>query len=78
MEALGLSTRDVFLVHDEITGQTWRWGQRAFVRLTHDDPCHILTLVRHGAPAGTPDRSRRGTPGLPPDRAAAGARCCGT
>jgi starch synthase (maltosyl-transferring) len=48
MEALGLSSRDVFLVHDELTGQTWRWGQRAFVRLTHDDPCHILTVVRHG------------------------------
>jgi starch synthase (maltosyl-transferring) len=50
MEALGLSSRDVFLVHDEITGQTWRWGQHAFVRLTHDDPCHVLTLVRYGAP----------------------------
>ena len=48
MEALGLSSRDVFLVHDELTGQTWRWGQRAFVRLTLDDPCHILTVVRHG------------------------------
>ena len=48
MEALGLSSRDVFLVHDELTGQTWRWGQRAFVRLTHDDPCHVLTVVRHG------------------------------
>jgi starch synthase (maltosyl-transferring) len=48
MDALGLSDRDVFLVHDELTGQTWRWGQRAFVRLTLDDPCHILTLVRYG------------------------------
>ena len=49
MEALGLTSRDVYLVHDELTGQTWRWGQHAFVRLTHDDPCHILTLVRYGA-----------------------------
>jgi starch synthase (maltosyl-transferring) len=48
MEALGLSSRDVFLVHDELTGQTWRWGQRNFVRLTHDDPAHILTVVRYG------------------------------
>jgi starch synthase (maltosyl-transferring) len=48
MDALGLSSRDVYLVHDELTGQTWRWGQRAFVRLTHDDPAHILTVVRHG------------------------------
>jgi starch synthase (maltosyl-transferring) len=49
MEALGLTARDVYLVHDEITGQTWRWGQRAFVRLTHDDPAHILTLIRYGS-----------------------------
>ena len=45
MEALGLTARDVYLVHDEITGQTWRWGQHAFVRLTYDDPAHILTLI---------------------------------
>jgi len=49
MPALGLAPHDVFLVHDEVTGQTWRWGQRAFVRLTHDDPAHILTIVRHGS-----------------------------
>ena len=48
MEALGLTSRDVFLVHDEITGQTWRWGQHAFVRLTHDDPCHVLTVIKYG------------------------------
>ena len=49
MEALGLTARDVYLVHDEMTGQTWRWGQHAFVRLTHDDPAHILTLIRYGS-----------------------------
>ncbi|HZA05938.1 MAG TPA: alpha-1,4-glucan--maltose-1-phosphate maltosyltransferase [Propionibacteriaceae bacterium] len=49
MEALGLTPRDVYLVHDELTGQTWRWGQRAFVRLTYDDPAHILTLIRYGS-----------------------------
>ena len=43
MEALGLSAHDVYLVHDELTGQTWRWGQHAFVRLTHDDPAHVLS-----------------------------------
>jgi starch synthase (maltosyl-transferring) len=48
MEELGLSSRDVFLVHDEITGQTWRWGAHAFVRLTHDDPAHLLTLTSYG------------------------------
>ena len=52
MEALGLSSRDVYLVHDELTGQTWRWCQRAFVRLTHDDPAHVLTLVRYGSSNG--------------------------
>ena len=46
MEALGLGAADVFLVHDELTGQTWRWGQRAFVRLTVDDPAHVLTIVQ--------------------------------
>ncbi|MBA3528413.1 MAG: DUF3416 domain-containing protein [Propionibacteriaceae bacterium] len=51
MESLGLTTRDVFLVHDEMTGQTWRWGAHAFVRLTHDDPAHILTVTRPGAPS---------------------------
>jgi starch synthase (maltosyl-transferring) len=50
MEALGLDAADVFLVRDELTGQVWRWGQRAFVRLTVDDPAHILTLVRHQGP----------------------------
>ena len=48
MEALGLTARDVFLVHDELTGQTWRWGQHAFVRLTHDDPCHVLSVIKYG------------------------------
>ncbi|HMI32765.1 MAG TPA: alpha-1,4-glucan--maltose-1-phosphate maltosyltransferase [Propionibacteriaceae bacterium] len=49
MEALGLTARDVYLVHDELTGQAWRWGQHAFVRLTHDDPAHVLTLIRYGS-----------------------------
>ena len=53
MEALGMSPGDVFLVHDEITGQSWRWGQRAFVRLTFDDPAHVLTVVKQG---GSPYR----------------------
>jgi starch synthase (maltosyl-transferring) len=48
MDALGLTSRDVFLVHDEITGQTWRWGQHAFVRLTLDDPCHVLSVIKYG------------------------------
>ena len=55
MEALGLTAADVFLVHDELTGQTWRWGQRAFVRLTVDDPAHVLSLVPYGLPDPTPE-----------------------
>ncbi|MDN5804277.1 MAG: alpha-1,4-glucan--maltose-1-phosphate maltosyltransferase, partial [Microlunatus sp.] len=47
-EALGMSPGEVFLVHDEITGQSWRWGQRAFVRLTFDDPAHVLSVVAQG------------------------------
>lgn len=46
MEALGLQPNEIYQVHDELTGQSWRWGQRAFVRLTHDDPAHILTVTR--------------------------------
>ena len=49
MAALGLTDADVFLVHDEITGQTWRWGQHAFVKLTHDDPCHVLSVIKYGS-----------------------------
>jgi starch synthase (maltosyl-transferring) len=49
MAALGLDTHDVFLAHDELTGQTWRWGQHAYVRLTLDDPAHILTVQRPNA-----------------------------
>ena len=45
MAALGLAPNEVYLVHDEITGQTWRWGSRNFVRLTVDDPAHVLTIV---------------------------------
>ena len=63
MDALGLGAADVFLVHDELTGQTWRWGQRAFVRLTVDDPAHVLTLIRYGAP---PRASEPVTPLLSP------------
>ena len=67
---LGLTARDVYLVHDELTGQTWRWGQHAFVRLTHDDPAHILTLIRYG--------SRSARPGLGGYRTGLGRRDDGT
>ena len=50
----GWPAGDVFLVHDELTGQTWRWGQRAFVRLTHDDPATSSRVVRYGGAAAGP------------------------
>jgi starch synthase (maltosyl-transferring) len=44
MPALGLEWHDTFTVHDELTGQSWRWGEHNYVRL---DPgyevAHILT-----------------------------------
>jgi len=55
MAELGLSAPDVYLVHDELTGQTWRWGQRAYVRLTPDDPAHVLSLIRYGARSASPE-----------------------
>ena len=50
MEALGLTApRRLPRPRRRLTGQTWRWGQHAFVKLTHDDPAHILTLIRYGS-----------------------------
>jgi starch synthase (maltosyl-transferring) len=46
MAELGLDDHDVFWVHDELTGRAWRWGQRNFVRLTLEDPAHVLTITR--------------------------------
>ncbi len=44
MPALGLDRNDTFMVDDEITGQSWRWGQHNYVRL---DPglqsAHVLS-----------------------------------
>ncbi|MGW5361264.1 maltotransferase domain-containing protein [Actinopolymorpha pittospori] len=37
MPDLGLDWSDTFIVRDEITGESWRWGQHNYVRL---DPAH--------------------------------------
>ena len=55
MDALGMEAADVFLVHDQLTGRSWRWGQRAFVRLTVEDPAHVFTVAR--PPAYAPQMS---------------------
>ena len=49
--ALGLGPAEIYLVHEQLTGQTWRWGQRAFVRLTADDPAHVLVVQPYTPPA---------------------------
>ncbi len=47
MPALGLDWSDQFQVHDEITGETWTWWERNYVRLDpHHEPAHILTVRR--------------------------------
>ena len=46
MPALGLETNDRVEVVDELSGETYRWGQRNAVGLDpHWRPAHILTLV---------------------------------
>jgi starch synthase (maltosyl-transferring) len=43
MEELGLTWDEGFLAHDLITGQSWHWGEHAFVRLGRDtEPAHVL------------------------------------
>jgi starch synthase (maltosyl-transferring) len=47
MAALGLDWHDHLVVHDEITGQTWTWGEHNYVRLDpYTEPAHILTVRR--------------------------------
>jgi starch synthase (maltosyl-transferring) len=47
MPALGMDWQDTFIVHDELTGQTWRWGERNYVRLDPGyEPAHILSVRR--------------------------------
>ncbi|HEX6248740.1 MAG TPA: maltotransferase domain-containing protein [Nocardioidaceae bacterium] len=47
MPALGLDWHDHLVVHDEITGQTWTWGEHNYVRLDpYTDPAHVLTVRR--------------------------------
>jgi starch synthase (maltosyl-transferring) len=47
LAALGLTDRDTFVVHDEITGEDWSWAQHNYVRLDpHHEPAHILSVRR--------------------------------
>ncbi|WP_134766223.1 maltotransferase domain-containing protein [Nocardioides sp. 1609] len=47
MPALGLGWDDSFVVHDEITGADWTWGEHDYVRLDpHHEPAHVLVVRR--------------------------------
>jgi starch synthase (maltosyl-transferring) len=49
MPALGMEWYDTFLVDDELSGQSWRWGERNYVRLDPGSPAHVLA-IRKPAP----------------------------
>jgi starch synthase (maltosyl-transferring) len=47
MPALGMDWHDQFTVHDELTGNTWTWGEHNYVRLDpFNQPAHIFTVRR--------------------------------
>jgi starch synthase (maltosyl-transferring) len=47
MPALGMGWEDGFAVTDEITGQTWQWGEHNFVQLDpYVEPAHVLSVRR--------------------------------
>jgi starch synthase (maltosyl-transferring) len=47
MPALGMDWQDQFVVHDEISGESWTWGATDYVRLDpYVEPAHVLTVRR--------------------------------
>jgi starch synthase (maltosyl-transferring) len=47
LPALGLGWGDSLVVHDEITGADWSWGQHNYVRLDpYNEPAHVLSVRR--------------------------------
>jgi starch synthase (maltosyl-transferring) len=47
MPALGLDWSDQLTVHDELTDQSWTWGEANYVRLDpYVEPAHILSVRR--------------------------------
>ncbi|HSE08540.1 MAG TPA: alpha-1,4-glucan--maltose-1-phosphate maltosyltransferase [Nocardioidaceae bacterium] len=47
MAALGMDWHDRFTVHDELTDESWTWGEHNYVRLDpHHQPAHIFTVRR--------------------------------
>ena len=48
MPGLGMDWTDGFRVYDEITGQSWHWGEHAYVRLDPGhEPAHILHVWKN-------------------------------
>ncbi|MFI7011350.1 maltotransferase domain-containing protein [Streptomyces sp. NPDC050145] len=48
---LGLAWHDTVPVHDELTGETYRWGRTNYVRLTPGQaPAHVFTVGDHTHP----------------------------
>ena len=48
--ALGLDPDEAYEVHDELTGQTWTWGEHNYVRLDpFGEPAHVFAVRRIGA-----------------------------
>jgi len=53
MPALGFDWLERFRVHDELTGESYDWGQRNAVRLDpHVEPAHVFTVHRYPGAAG--------------------------
>jgi starch synthase (maltosyl-transferring) len=49
LPAIGLDWQELFVVHDEITGADWEWGQHNYVRLDPAvEPAHVLTIRAAG------------------------------
>jgi starch synthase (maltosyl-transferring) len=47
LPALGMGWGDTFSVHDQLSGQTWLWGARNYVRLDpFQEPAHVLVVRR--------------------------------
>ena len=45
LPSLGMDWQDRFVVHDEITGEDWTWGEHNYVRLDpFHEPAHVLTV----------------------------------
>ncbi len=45
LPSLGMDWQDRFVVHDEVTGEAWTWGEHNYVRLDpYYEPAHILTV----------------------------------